>query len=214
MTALTPLLRVAGVLLWLGLATAGLTGLASYAATPGATSEAPNHWPQASGITPVDGEPTLLLFLHPYCPCSSATLEGLNQLLAETQGRCAVHVLMTGPGTDPSTWPQTRNWQVADALPGVDVTVDAAGLEASRFGATTSGHVVAFDAQGTLRFTGGITPSRGHAGDNAGLDTIRTLLSTAAPSAKTPPASTPVFGCPLGTTPDPTLAGSVPCPSP
>ena len=54
-------------------------------------------------------------------------------------------------------------------MPGVAVMDDVDGKLAKLFGAETSGYVVIYNPQGKLLFNGGITGSRGHAGDNAGL---------------------------------------------
>jgi hypothetical protein len=50
-----------------------------------------------------------------------------------------------------------------------------------------------YDAGGALLFSGGITGSRGHAGDNAGRSSIVALLNRL-PGTHT---STNVFGCSL-----------------
>ena len=62
------------------------------------------------------------------------------------------------------------------------------------FGALASGQTMFYDADGTLQFSGGITASRGHSGDNAGRSTITALLF----NGKSAVRSTPVFGCYLG----------------
>ena len=57
-------------------------------------------------------------------------------------------------------------------------------------GATTSGHVLLYDAGGVLRFAGGITDGRGHEGDNAGLDAALALLRGHVPEVDKAAAST------------------------
>jgi hypothetical protein len=71
--------------------------------------------------------------------------------------------------------------------------MDPGGVEAARFGAKTSGHVVAYDEQGTLAFAGGITPARGHVGDNMGRRSLERVLagSTAVDATRV------VLGCSL-----------------
>jgi hypothetical protein len=54
----------------------------------------------------------------------------------------------------------------AAAIPGVKVLFDPDRMEARRFGAETSGHNLSFGADGGLLFSGGITASRGHAGES------------------------------------------------
>ena len=50
---------------------------------------------------------------------------------------------------------------------------------------------VLYDAAGHLLFHGGITPSRGHSGDNAGSQAIAALLTHHLADRQ----HTPVFGC-------------------
>jgi len=70
---------------------------------------------------------------------------------------------------------------------------DDDGVEAARFGAATSGQVILYDRDGRLLFSGGITASRGHAGDNDGRDAIVSLLG----GGRGTRHSSPVFGCSL-----------------
>jgi hypothetical protein len=81
----------------------------------------------------------------------------------------------------------------AAEIPGVSVLSDPDGAEARRFGAQTSGHTLLFDHTGRLLFSGGITQSRGHAGDNAGESAIVSLINTQAADQ----TKTQVFGCSL-----------------
>jgi len=75
----------------------------------------------------------------------------------------------------------------------VQVMRDDDGVEAARFGAATSGQVILYDRDGGLLFTGGITASRGHAGDNDGRNAIVSLLGRGRETRH----SSPVFGCSL-----------------
>jgi hypothetical protein len=61
------------------------------------------------------------------------------------------------------------------------------------FGAETSGTILLYDYHGNLLFKGGITGSRGHAGDNLGEDAIASLCLGQAAATN----QTPVFGCSL-----------------
>jgi hypothetical protein len=125
-------------------------------------------------------------------------------VLARAEGRFDAHVVFLGPPLSESDGPLSLRAQAA-ALPGVRLTEDPA--EAARFVARTSGQVLVYDAHGQLAFQGGLTPSRGHEGANAGADAL--LRLTAAPatgagaSAPAPPPASPrvsaVFGCTLFT---------------
>ena len=89
--------------------------------------------------------------------------------------------------------------------------IDATGTEAELFGAKTSGHATLYGTGGQLLFEGGITGSRGHQGDNAGVSSIAKLLAGEKPDVK----GTDVFGCGLFDSPmfsavGRTLAGLLP----
>src|SRR5262249_29389521 len=130
-----------------------------------------------------------------HCPCSRASLEELDRLLADTAELVVPHVVVLKPPDVPEDWNRTDLWDQAAAIPTVDVTADVDGFESSVFHASTSGQVVLYDAEGRLRFSGGITASRGHAGDNDGRATIAALLT--GPGGRRLPRATPVYGCAL-----------------
>src|SRR5262249_49648190 len=83
--------------------------------------------------------------------------------------------------------------QLAADIPGLAVMIDEDGREAELFQARTSGQSALYDAQGRLAFRGGITASRGHAGDNPGRSAIEGLLHAGTAGAN----RTAVFGCAL-----------------
>jgi hypothetical protein len=133
--------------------------------------------------------------------------------MARAQGSVAATVLFYRPRQFPPGWERTDLWRSAAAIPGVTVRADPEGREAQRFGAVTSGHVLLYDRAGQLLFTGGITGSRGHEGDNAGCDRVIRLLtgSPTAPTVRGPASKggwsargtlaarqdTFVYGCPI-----------------
>ena len=171
----------------------GLIVLWSYENRPGLAATAPPSWPVASGIGRTPGLPTLIMLVHPHCPCSRASIEELNRLMARAHEAMSVYVLFLKPSAVPDDWEQTDLWRSAAAIPGVHAMRDEGGVEAARFQAATSGQVVLYDAAGRLLFSGGITSSRGHEGDNVGRDTILSLLTR----GRADDSSTPVFGCSL-----------------
>jgi hypothetical protein len=184
---------LAAGLVWLGLTAAGTLMMLSYAQSPGQPGTPPPNWPAAS-IVPVDHAlPTLVVFIHPRCPCSSASIGELALLMAHSQGRVNAHVLFLQPRGMTQEWTESDTWRAASLIPGVTIHRDNAGREARLFCAETSGDTALYDTQGRLTFHGGITASRGHAGDNAGRDALQALiLGTAAPRS-----STSTYGCSL-----------------
>jgi hypothetical protein len=175
---------------WLSAAIAGTRILMTYESTPGAAGETPSTWPTNSTIPFHRGQPVLVMFAHPQCPCTRASIEELNRLMTRCEN-LAVRVLFTKPSSKSTDWTQSASWKNAEAISGVKVLVDPDGQEARRFGAESSGYVVVYDKEGHLLFHGGITAGRGLAGDNAGEKSISKLLSGEKPAL----TSTPVFGC-------------------
>jgi hypothetical protein len=118
--------------------------------------------------------------------------------LETIQAQCVeplkILVVFTQPaGVVAADWRDTDVVRIASRLPDVEVRWDDGGVTAALFQAHTSGYAALYDARGRLLFSGGITSSRGHEGDNAGRQAI---LSRAAGEADFP-ATTPVYGCPL-----------------
>ena len=187
----TVLIAVAGI--WLVLISAGLWALAGYEFTSGGTGKAPTSWPAESRIQRVNGEATLVMAVHPKCPCSRASIGELAIAMTRMQGRVKAHVLFYKPAGYAEDWVKTDLWRDAAAIPGVSVEEDEEGVEAERFGARVSGDVLLYDTSGKLRFHGGITASRGHAGENRGRQAVVAIAS----GEKTDRVETPPFGCML-----------------
>jgi hypothetical protein len=182
--------------LWTTALAFGLSRLWTYETRAGMPARAPATWPTGTNLPRTAGLPSLILLIHPHCPCSRATLGELSALMTACRGHLTVTVVMLRPAGSPDGWERTDLWDTASAIPGVSVTSDPGGLETRRFGAATSGQALLYAPDGRLLFAGGITESRGHRGDNAGRDAIAALvLGEAAAPAKT--ATTPVYGCPL-----------------
>jgi hypothetical protein len=176
---------------WAAAVVAGIWVLWRYANRPGPSGAAASAWPADTGLRRDPSHSTLIMFIHPRCPCSRASVEELDTLLARAKSRPSVKALFIRPAGMELGWERQALWSSAAAIPGVETSVDSEGVEARRFGVETSGHVLLFGPDGSLRYSGGITAARGHSGDNAGLTLILDRLRDAA----LPPATAPVFGC-------------------
>jgi hypothetical protein len=179
------------VVVWVLAVMAGLGRLWAYASTPGAAADAPVEWPHDATSARASGVPTLLVFAHPQCACSEATVSELAILMAHVSHPVNVQVWMYRPAAFSEGWERGDLWTAAARIPGVHVTTDLDGREARRFGAKVSGETMLFDGQGVLRFHGGITDARGHQGDNLGRATLTTLLN----GGRVVADKTSVFGC-------------------
>jgi len=180
---------------WLALAGVGLSTLWSYGSAPGDPGTPPASWPLSSrgGSVELRSERfTLVMFAHPHCPCTRASLEELDRLMVHAGARVAATVLFFDSPAFDEAWNESDLYERARAIPGVACRRDPLGAEARRFGAATSGHVVLYRPDGSLAFAGGITPGRGHAGDNVGRTAILALLDGDADEARSA-----VYGCRL-----------------
>ncbi|HEX4145726.1 MAG TPA: hypothetical protein VHY91_19630 [Pirellulales bacterium] len=179
--------------LWLAVVIGGAIVLNLHATTPGQQSDQITRWPTASRVTRSDNAATLLVFVHPYCPCARTTLDELAAIMTTCRGRVEAQVLfVTADGENPN-WEENELWQAARAIPGVRAVVDSGAIEAVAFGARTSGLTLLFDERGECLFSGGITAARGHAGDNVGRQAIVSCLANQRPET----SRAPTFGCAL-----------------
>jgi hypothetical protein len=187
---------IAACAVWVMMIGVGLGLLWAYENAPGPVAVPPSQWPADSRIQPAADRATLIMLAHPHCPCTRASIGELSRLMTQAQDRVTTYVLFLKPAGSSDDWEKTDLWQSAASIPGVNVVVDDNGAEAQRFQAVTSGQTVLYDAEGCLLFSGGITGSRGHFGDNAGRSAIVSLLNT----GKAERSETFAFGCPLSGT--------------
>ncbi len=202
------LVLLGGLVLWAAAVAVGFGRLLEYASTPGATGAAPASWPADSPLRPDPDRANLVLFVHPRCPCSRATLDELERLMTRCHGLVTAHVLCYRPAGVPEGWERTDLWERASAVPDVRVLPDEGGALARLFGTATSGQALLYDRDGRLLFRGGLTNSRGHAGPGAGTEAVIELLTTGAAGR----TQTPVFGCPLSEPCSPETQGGPSCP--
>jgi len=184
----------AAALMWLAGVGVGLWTLWAYDNRPGVSANAPGRWPADTSLKRSADGPTLLFVAHPQCTCTRASLDELAEILARASSlRPRAYVLFLKPSNVDTGWERTDLWTRAAALPNVTVLRDDDGAEARRFGVETSGQTMLYDDRGALIYSGGITGSRGHAGENAGELALVALLTHGQAERRT--AS--VFGCSL-----------------
>lgn len=183
---------------WVATVAFGLRVLFQYENAPGRIGLLPRTWPAEAQIERAKDRPTLVMLAHPRCPCTEASSGELARIMAQLQGKVTAYVLFVKPKEAGSDWDETTLQRNVEAIPGVKIVFDRDGVEAKRFGAETSGHTLLFSSEGGLLFSGGITASRGHAGDNAGENAIVALVTNQTPAR----TQTSVFGCSLVNRPD------------
>jgi hypothetical protein len=178
---------------------AGTLVLANYTSSPGSPLEAKPHsttfdlWPSDSTIVAHAEQPTLLVFVHPKCPCSRASVRELMLALANPDLDVNIVSLFYCPKEEQAVWAHTDLWSSMEQIPNCTPRVDHDGNEAAKFGAMTSGHVMFFDTNGHRTFSGGITCGRGHEGNNPARQALTEILN----GQKVRQIDFPVFGCSL-----------------
>jgi hypothetical protein len=183
----------AALMVWISIVAAGTAILWRYADTPGLPAAPPARWPSGGPLRLAGGRTTLLMFVHPHCPCSKASMGELAIIIAQAGRTLDPYVIFHKPADAAADWTQTDLWDEAKSIPGVHVIEDPAGAIAAQFGVSTSGQTLLYSPAGGLLFRGGITASRGHAGDSNGRAAVITLARGGTPDQE----STPVFGCSL-----------------
>ena len=186
--------------------------LARFSSTPGeqtaAPARLPSNIPQISAISAISEikttpalaaansssqTPLLLVFMHPRCSCTPATLQQLDHILDVSHApvRLALVVYQSAVVNEPSAQSARLLRHTAQIVPDIN------GRLARRFGAATSGEVVLYSSGGQLLYQGGITPLRAHTGDSLASDALRLALTTGEAQART----FNVFGCPIFSAP-------------
>lgn len=183
-------LLIAGWIIAIGISG---TALLRFAGTAGATGTAATQWPVTSGLPQPRELPALVMFLHPHCPCSRASVANLARLAARLANRVRITVVLVAPPGVNESWVHGSLHDAVQEVPTVTIRIDRNGREARLFGALTSGQTYLYTGGGDCAFAGGITPLRGHEGDNPGIDAILSLALTGSSDTST----WPVTGCPL-----------------
>lgn len=183
---------------WLSAIGTGLGLLANYAAEPGLVGEVPQAWPSDSELQRAGASHTLVLAVHPRCPCTAASINELERALGNVEQLPRIYALIFEPMpgvavNDQEDFARTRITKRLIQLPGVELIADPGSEIATGFGALTSGHTLVYDASGQLVYSGGLTPTRAHEGPNTGSATLVSLFNGG--EAIAPVA--PVYGCPL-----------------
>jgi hypothetical protein len=192
--AVTVVLALAAAV-WGGTVVLAVGAIRRFESTPGLAADARSRWPSASQVAP---EPvtrgsagaTLVMLIHPHCSCSRASVQELAAVLEKAPRSMRTYVLVYRPHEFAAGWEETGVYRAALALPRTNVVLDVDGREAKRFGGFTSGQTFLYGQDGALRFAGGITSLRGHAGANRGSAELIRLAGS-----RTGSGTHPVFGC-------------------
>ncbi|HEY0157498.1 MAG TPA: hypothetical protein VGF28_09455 [Thermoanaerobaculia bacterium] len=182
-------------LIWVATVAAAYEAIRRFETTPGLPASAPRAWPAATAVPRAPGSWSLVMLVHPHCSCSRASVKELGEIVEKSQRDVQTTVLVFRPREMKEGWERTNVYDGATRIRRARVLVDHDGAEAQRFGGFTSGQTFLYDDRGRLRFAGGVTSLRGHAGLNRGrADVIRIA------NQRNGNGSHPVFGCAINKT--------------
>src|ERR1700734_3391131 len=99
----TGFLTIAGVF-WALFVAIGFLILAEEEFTPLKVAPQVAVFPRSCALQLVTDKPTLVIFVHPRCPCTRASLHELDGLLALTENRVSATVVFTIPDGVPAGW--------------------------------------------------------------------------------------------------------------
>lgn len=189
------LASIVAATLWIATIAAAYEAIRRFETTPGLPASAPRTWPAATVVPRAMGTWSLVMLVHPHCSCSRASVSELAEIIEHAPRGVQTTVLVYRPREMAAGWERTNVYDAATRLRRARVIVDHDGAEAQRFGGFTSGQTFLYDDKGALRYAGGVTSLRGHAGMNRGrADVIRIA------NERNGAGSHPVFGCAITTT--------------
>jgi len=180
----------AAVAIWICSMASGFALWENYDRTTGTTPDSIN----TESKLKLTSEWELTLYAHPHCSCTQATLVELATLAERAGPRLAIRVVFFVPDGASDQWADGSNRTTAGKLPGAVIAFDRGGAyEISRAGARTSGTVILRNADGQVKFQGGLTRSRGQFGESAGKRAILDHMNNNITNV----SKTPVYGCSL-----------------
>jgi CheY-like chemotaxis protein len=180
-------------LIWGVLVCGGSLLLMRFETRPSDDGHVPSQWPAQSRIGRAADQPIVIMFLHPNCPCSRASVHELTAVINSLPPRLMPRIEFVLRTEAIRDWRASELRHDLSSIREAIVIDDDGGREAARFGAQTSGLVLLYDRSGALRFHGGITAGRGHEGANCAEDSLAGILR----NSSTAISETPVYGCSL-----------------
>ena len=133
---------------------------------------------------------TILVFYHPHCPCTVATIRNLERSWTRLSQDSTILAFAYRPSETGDSWISSTSTGILKRM-GANVIVDPDGQNCTKFGVLTSGHLLVYNDEGALQFSGGVTSSGGHEGDCPAISDLVQKISNQSKQAK----QWPVYGC-------------------
>src|SRR5437868_14665541 len=95
---------------WGLLVISGFIALLKYGNTAGGRGQTPSQWPPDTRLSQSNDKPTLLVFIHPQCSCSSATIGELERIMTDIAGKARVQAVFYRPKDKGKDWLESVTW--------------------------------------------------------------------------------------------------------
>lgn len=163
--------------IWVGSIIWSTKAMLIFQFTPGKMGKVFNDFPQKSKLVLDQTLPTLILFLHPKCTCSKASVEEIKIIKSSIKKEFKLIAVV-----------QTASLKLTDeleklkeelsTLPHSTIVNDSYSFETNLFSVKTSGQIYIYSSFGELIYTGGSTSSRGTSSPSELRRTIASILET------------------------------------
>lgn len=171
----------------------GISLLAWYSNKPGETGSPPKSLPKTIPLSNNEKQYQLFMFVHPKCSCTISSIRELKRFLANCSESVSCTFFCFNPSGGASGWTRTRIWNCLAEIPDSKIIPDENAKWAQSLGIRTSGHVLIYDSNHNLKFSGGITVGRGHEGESLASISMSNLVRMQEQDR----CQYPVFGCPI-----------------
>ena len=183
---------------WIVTSLYGIYFSINYSSTPGESSKWSEPWPEQSQLKFEPDKFNFVVFLHPECDCSKATLNQIEEIVKDA-GSEKIHYLAVFllPEKMRIAWGESDLLKRTRGIKNLQIYIDDQ-KEFQRFGVKTSGQTLIFGPSKDLLFSGGLTVARGHIGVSMGQDFVLSLFKgrdLAKNKIDKKINLTPVFGC-------------------
>lgn len=177
----------------------GFALLYAHDSKPGLQFASPSLWPSDVEIERPMDVSSLLIFVHPQCPCTFASLAELERVVGQSGSSLETIVILNAPAEKLEEWMQTSVANRAKGISRARIVVDGDGKLSAKFRVTVSGQCLLYSPNGQLLFQGGLTASRGHEGESAGQSVLMHLIAHPERDALSNQQvrEIPVYGCEL-----------------
>lgn len=180
------------IFVWIAVCLSILYLLAEYSSLKGVRGINPNKFPVEGNINFIEDKFNLLFFVHPKCPCTLASFNELKKITSRISKPYVTKVIFSIPEGFSNDWAkESRLYKNASFLGEKNLVLDKDEFNSKLFNIKTSGHLLIYNSKRELIYSGGVTGSRAHEGDNLYSDNALKAIETNSSQEGE------VFGCPV-----------------